>query len=154
MRARTRTVCLWTGLSKQKIHSVSRTVRSQDSAGLARPHGPPPTALRHFRESRRLRREAAAVAGLCSLFGVTPASPAGAGEGWFPGVLRGERLCLAYETYLTFVPEPRLTLEHAVLLATALATGGEVGLERCPDCGCATLVDCLAPGRPCTYCTP
>src|SRR5690606_18775756 len=70
LQARTHTVCAWTGLSRPRVLSVLRSLHTQPGGRPARRHGPPPSALRPFWESRRLRREAAALAGLCVLFGV------------------------------------------------------------------------------------
>ena len=50
-------------------------------------------------------------------------------------VAQGELLCLAYETYLGLVAEPRISFEHAAFLVLALAHGDELTLSHCNACG-------------------
>jgi hypothetical protein len=60
-----------------------------------------------------------------------------------PGVARGERLCQAFEAYLTFVQSAQISFEHAVLLINELARGVEIKLGDCMICGGLVVVDGL-----------
>jgi hypothetical protein len=153
LQARTRTICDWTGLSRTRVQSLSRAYSLERGERPAdRLRGPSPSTLTPFWESRRLRREAALLAGLCRLCGVV----GGVTGAWrLPSLQRGERLCLAYETYLSVIARPRVSLEHAVLLIRALAMGEEIALDCCSQCRAVTLVDRLGGvGGHCTYCLP
>ena len=41
--------------------------------------------------------------------------------GVLPGITRGERLMGAFEVYRALLPDPLISLEHAILLITELA---------------------------------
>jgi hypothetical protein len=154
--ARTHTICSWTGLTKPRVQDVSRSYwAARDVTKRDRLSGPSPSALNLFWKSQRLQREAAAMAGLFRMLGVLPAGTTPYDIRRLPDLQRGEQLCLAYETYLSFVPEPRISLEHAVLLVTALVRGTEIALERCVDCDAVVLIERLDTSRPrCAGCKP
>jgi hypothetical protein len=61
-----------------------------------------------------------------------------------PGVARGERLCQAFEAYLTFVQNAQISFEHAVLLINELARSVEIKLGDCTNCGGLVVVDGLS----------
>ncbi len=153
LQARTRTVCDWTGLSQRRVQGISREyAAARGMRATDRLRGPSPSTLSPFWESRRLRREAAALAGLCCLYGVM-GNAAGSDRLRLPDLRRGGRLCQAYETYLSLLSEPRVSLEHAVLLVRALVRGTEIALSRCADCRTVVLIDRLGGIRGhCTYC--
>ncbi len=88
--------------------------------------------------------ESALLAGLCRLFGALPPQPIQHGRENLPTLVRGEQLCEAFESFKTFVPASAITIDHAVLLLTALAEGDEVILVRCTVCSGLTCVDRLS----------
>lgn len=149
LNVRTRAICEWTGLSEPAVQNLAR---SQDAGNqrpvLRRLSGPAPSSLAPVRESRQLRSEGAAILGVCLRYGVLPLK----GEpGYRPDLIRGERLCRAYELFMTFVPEPQLSLEYAMLLALKLAQR-EITLERCTRCCSILMVERPHEGYRCVYC--
>ena len=52
-----------------------------------------------------------------------------------PTVSRGEKLCSAFETYLSTIHSTQISFEHAVFLTTALARGDQLRLGDCSGCG-------------------
>jgi hypothetical protein len=52
------------------------------------------------------------------------------------------------------VPSSQITFEHAVLLVNALASGEELKISGCVDCGGLAVVDSLAEGAArCSHCS-
>lgn len=150
--ARTRSVRSWTGWSIPRIQATA----SQYWHGRPRPHrpsGPSPSDLKRFWQSQRWQREAAALAGLYKLMGALPEDGTVLDERRVPDIERGELICLAYEIFRTFVPEPRITFEQALLLATALSSGKQIDLARCTECENLVLYERLASQRPCAHCS-
>ncbi len=149
--ARTRTVRNWTGWSKPRVQNTTRGYWA-GHATRVRLSGPSPSDLKRFWQSRHLQREAAALAGLYRLLGFLPPEGTVLDVLRLPDLERGEELCLAYEIFLTFVPQPRISFEHASLLATALASGTDIVPARCVECENLVLIERLDPRPRCTYC--
>jgi hypothetical protein len=141
LEARTSTVCRWSGVSRQKVRTLQRSIAASESAQAPkRRRGPAPRGTEMFFRTAWMRAEASAAAVLCRLYGAIPDSRATALKA-VPTVARGERLCDAYETYLDLVSPARLTFEHFVLLVDALDARETLALESCQGCGAALLVE-------------
>lgn len=101
-----------------------------------------------------MRDESAALGGLCALLGVVPTKPLSNARRELPSLSRGERLCFTFEFYRHLVPASEVTLEHFVLLATALAQGTEVEMIPCVHCGGIMVVERHPVARRgCDYCS-
>jgi hypothetical protein len=140
--ARTQTICNWTGLSDERVRNLCQSYTSEHShQQTARHRGPSPRKLAYFLRSSRMQSEAAALAGLCRLLGVIPLQRLSNVRRELPSLSRGERLCTVFEMYRRFMPDSEVTLEHAVLLVTALAQGTELEMGNCVHCGGVIVVD-------------
>jgi hypothetical protein len=102
-----------------------------------------------------MRSEAAAAAGLCRVLGVIPAERWANPQKTLPSLVRGERLCYAFELYRQVVPQARLTLEQLVLLVLTVADGESWVVDYCTSCHATILTDRLSPSRRlCARCEP
>jgi hypothetical protein len=141
--ARTHTIRAWTGLTEDRVRKLYRTyVAEHPGAAVARRRGKSPQRCGYFLRSPRIQQEAAVLAGLFCIVGIVRR-----GHRVDPGILsvaQGELLCVAYETYLALVAEPRISFEHAAFLVIALARGDELALRHCGECGALTLADSYA----------
>jgi hypothetical protein len=154
LQARTQTVASWAGLPKARVRTLNRshgTEQHTRSDNLRR--GPSPTSVVHFLRSPRLRTEAAALAGIFHALNLLPERPLRNAVRDLPGVERGERLCDAFEMYLSLVPDSAVSFEQGIMLLTASAPGGDLLLDRCTACGCGIAVDRYGdPRRICSGC--
>ncbi len=152
--ARTQTIKRWTGLSGYRIRTlIAEYPPSVFGADVRRHRGVPPHRLDIFSRNCAYRRETMTLAALfqaADLISIgAPPIPAHA----FPNLVRGELLCTAYETFRALVPESRLTIDHAALLAISLGQRQEIQIGRCAECDGLTVLDVLAARtRPCVYC--
>src|SRR5689334_13085411 len=119
--ARTHTIRKWTGLTDDRIRKLYRAYLEQAPGQLSRHRGKSPGQANYFTRASRVQQEAAVLASLYCMLGALPAQAASSVEPVVPGVARGERLCQAFEAYLTFVQNTQITFEHAVLLVNELA---------------------------------
>jgi hypothetical protein len=143
LEARTQTICIWTGLSRDRIRKLAGSMLpSGGREARVRHRGRSPRQTAYFFRSPRIQTHASVIGRYFSLMGLTPENtiPAKA----FPSVPRGELLCLAYGTYYATNADILIDFERAILLATALAQRDEVDLIRCGDCGGWLLIDRLA----------
>lgn len=143
LEARTRTICTWTGLSRDRIRKLaisSLPPHSQDQR--VRHRGRSPQQTGYFFRSPSIHTHANTIACNFTLVGLVPDETISARA--FPSVSRGDLLCMAYETYYTSFTDILIDFERAILLATALAQRDEVGLGRCGDCGGMIIIDRLA----------
>ena len=134
-RARTKTIAAWTQLSPYRIRQLCR-----DYGYLGDHRGVPPRRVGYFWRSPQMQIEAATLAGICKVMGVLPRTRM-PNVGEFTAPARGERLCRAYEAYLDSFEKPQISIEHAVLLVTALATTDAISIGKCVTCGGIVLVD-------------
>jgi hypothetical protein len=150
--ARTRTVCAWTGLKRDRVQNLVRTSARRSDA--QRHRGPSPSRLSALLCTTRMRDEAAAAAGLCRVLQILPERATPGARKDFPNPLRAERLLKAFELFREAVPQARLTLEHLVLVVLTLAEGDSWAIDHCTRCHATILIDTLgvAPRRLCTYC--
>lgn len=142
--ARTHTIRKWTGLTDDRIRKLYRSYLTEAPARLARHRGKSPGQACFFTRTARVQQEAAVLASLFCLLGVVPPGRVVEAGHPLPGVARGERLCQAFEVYLSLVPGSQITFEHAVLLLNELARGIELRLGDCAVCGGLVVVDSLA----------
>ncbi len=143
--ARTHTISLWTGLSPERVRRLALLQRREaHHRRLPRHRGPSPTNLAGVLTSPSLRREAAALVGLCRILKVIPPEPFANAAATLPSVGRGERLCAALELFRVVVPHARITLDQLVLLVVSIAEGTEWGIDCCPRCGALIVVDRLS----------
>ena len=133
--ARTKTIAAWTQLSPYRIRQLCRDY------GYAGDHrGVPPKRIGYFWRSPQMQIEAASLAGICKVMGVLPRLRM-PNVAEFTAPARGERLCQAYEAYLDSFPRPQISIEHAVLLVTALSTTDAISIGKCVICGGIVLLD-------------
>jgi hypothetical protein len=153
--ARSQTVAAWTGLPKSRIRTLVDTHQEGMPAGENLRHrGPSPNSVAVFLRTAQVRREAAALIGVCYAFKVLPETPVPHPRRELPGVARGERLCEAYEMYRSMVPETCLTLDHAAFLVICVAQAGDLDVQRCTGCGSALVLNRYdLPRSTCSYCT-
>jgi Flagellar transcriptional activator (FlhC) len=155
LEARTRSICIGTGLARDRVRKLVGSVLPADGREASVRHrGRSPLQTAYFFRPPRTRTHASAVASYFALVGLLPDDVISARE--FPSVSRGELLCVAYETYCASYADVLIDFERAILLATALAQGDEVGLACCAACGGLMIVDLLAKDteatRPCEAC--
>jgi hypothetical protein len=133
--ARTQTIRTWTGLTDDRIRNLYRSYMSHAARFVPRHRGKSPHQVAYFTRSLRMQWETAQLASLFSLMNVVPAQSGIEAAGSLPGVLRGEKLCYAFEIYRATIPSAQISFEHAVFLATALARGDQLRLGGCSGCG-------------------
>jgi hypothetical protein len=151
--ARTHTIRRWTGLTDDRIRKLYRSYLTVTPSGVARHRGKSPGQACYFVRSPRMQQEAAVLASLFCLLGVTPTTIIVDEENPLPACARAERLCQAFEAYLMLVPSSQISFEHAVLLVNELARGVELRLDDCGTCGGLLVVDSTAAGDiRCTRC--
>jgi hypothetical protein len=135
LEARTNTIRTWTGLTDDRIRKLYRSyVLSQGDAAVPRHRGKSPRQAAFFTRSARATGEASALASVCCLLEVLPASLVRDSARTLPSVARGDLLVRAFDAFRAFVPGSDLSFEHAVFLVIALAQGDELRLAHCPGC--------------------
>jgi hypothetical protein len=144
--ARTHTIRKWTGLTDDRIRKLYKNYLelTPGQHPISRHRGKSPAQACYFTRTPRVQQESAVLASLYCMLGALPAPPAMEADVPVPGVVRGERLCQAFEAYLIFVHSAQITFEHAVLLINELARGVEIKLGDCMICGGLLVVDGLA----------
>lgn len=140
--ARTGIIRAWTGLSGRGIRNLFRSYVHGENADIATRHrGPPPQAAVHLLQSWSMRADTELLASILCLFDLIPARRASPITEEPLSVVRGERLCAAFEMFRELVPHSNLTLEHALLLVTSISRGDELELGKCENCAALTVVD-------------
>lgn len=139
-RARTQTICAFTGLSRHRLETLRRRwgVPAHD-----RHRGPSPTSFLEFFRTTKCLQTATTAAVLCDLLGAIRL-PAPTARPRSVTLEAGEQLCYAYEALLACFPDAALEFEHLVLLTNGLAQGDSVQLSHCTQCGAAVLIDKLS----------
>jgi hypothetical protein len=151
--ARTQTIRKWTGLTDDRIRNLYRSYMSKSAQYIPRHRGKSPHQIAYFARSLRVQWETAQLASLFSLFNVVPARPGFEVALSLPTVARGEKLCFAYETYLTTIPTAQISFEHAVFLAVSLARGDQLRLSGCRECTALVVLERFPlRDRRCQYC--
>jgi hypothetical protein len=155
--ARTRTICVWTGLTRDRVRKLAGSTLPGDGKEVrVRHRGRSPQQIAYFFRSPHLWQRASTLASGLALIGLVPPAGESIPARVFPSVARGELLCESYEYYYAAFKEVPIDFERAILLATALAQRDEVELGRCDGCSGLILVDRLAqrtrPSRLCEGC--
>jgi hypothetical protein len=116
--------------------------------------GPPPTGLKKLLKDAQLRTELTAAAALCQVLRVIPAHEVALEpDGGAKSVAAAEGMCRAFVLYKKLVPQGHLSLEHLMILVTALARRDSWALERCSRCDSFVLGDPLSlENRLCSEC--
>ncbi len=140
--ARTQTIVRWTGLSGYRVRTLHQEYPGAEPGTNPRHRGVPPYKLATFFRNRTAQRETLTLAGLFQQMNLIRVQPHK--EGQFPTLNRGELLCSAFEAFHTLVPGSAFTIDHAALLATALAQADEIALSRCSRCQGAMVADLLS----------
>jgi ribosomal protein S27AE len=134
--ARTGQVCRWAGLNKRRVQNLlTLSIGITGDDDNLRPRGSSPRRLVPMFRTATRRSEASALAILCGHFGALPTERGDKAVRDLPTVHRGECLCAAFEAYLALVPEPTLTLDHAILLVASIVKHDDIDVERCAICG-------------------
>lgn len=145
LEARTRTICTWTGLSRDRVRKLAgSTLPPRDGRSSVRHRGRSPRQTSYFFRSPHIYAHANVLASYFAMADVLPDPPDTIPARDFPSILRGERLCETYECYSIACSRVAIDFERGMLLAIALAERDEVDLARCTDCGGLILVDLLA----------
>ena len=142
--ARTGTVSQWTGLSERRVRALVQRYASPSDTDVKRPRGKSPYKIDALLRPPLLRAEAALFAQTCVGANYFNLEAIPGRKMNLPDVDRGEKLCAAYEAYQAQFPSTSLTIEQAVLVLTALASGDELALRLCPQCSAPMLLDRLS----------
>jgi hypothetical protein len=141
--ARTRTIRSCTGLSDDRIRKLYKTyVETHTEPRIRRRRGKSPRQVAYFTRSTQTQLEASlltscfATFGLLKLCGERPVSE---------NTLEfGRSFCDAYEAYLGYQRQHRISFEHAWFLRRVLAERVELCLNSCVRCGSPFVCDPLA----------
>src|SRR6185312_4988989 len=139
--ARTRTICVWTGLTQDRIRSLYREYMNGAGKRIPRHRGKSPQTVAFFTRSLRIQQETAVLASLLCLNGVVPTPIAGDPGRLSPGLARGALLCEAFEAFRSYVPSAQISFEHTVFLTTVLVRGDQLRLDTCKTCGSLVVVE-------------
>jgi hypothetical protein len=139
--ARTRTICVWTGLTQDRIRSLYRDYMNSAGTHIPRHRGKSPQTVAYFTRSLRVQQETAVLASLLCLNGVVAAPSAAEAGRMSPGLARGALLCDAFEAYRTYVPSAQISFEHTIFLTTVLVRGDQLRLDTCKTCGSLVVVE-------------
>jgi hypothetical protein len=152
--ARTQTICVWTGLTQDRIRNLYRDYMSGAASRVPRHRGKSPQTIGYFTRSLRVQQETAVVAGLLCLNGVMPHPASEDVDKPVPGLARGALLCDAFEAYRTYVPSAQISFEHTIFLTTVLARGDQLRLATCGECGSLVVVERFPIREPrCLHCS-
>ena len=140
--ARTHTIRAWTMLSDDRIRKLYRSyVHAADSP--PRHRGKSPQQVSFFMRGQRAQHETGILASFFALLGVVPIVKVADVNHALPSLVRGERICQAFELFTAILPAARISFEHAIFLVMALARGNEIHYARCVDCSALMVVDRL-----------
>lgn len=146
LEARTRTICTWTGMPRDRIRKLAiSTSPANGHEPRIRHRGRSPRQTAYFFRSPRIYAHANMLACYFAMADLLPRPPEVITAKAFRCVARGEVLCEIYESFYSPPPERLIDFERGILLATALAARDEVDLGRCGDCAGLVLLDRLAP---------
>src|SRR5689334_22728388 len=105
--ARTSTIITWTGLSRDRIRKLAQHPAGPDSSATPIRHrGQPPRQIGYFFKSSRITVQAVILGWLSQQTEAVPHRRFTGPFRQFASLDRGERLCEAYEVYLSLTEEP------------------------------------------------
>ncbi len=149
--ARTKTIVAWTGLSKYRIQKLFREFG--ENGGSSRHRGIPPCQPSLFFRTRGSACEMIALARLEFDIKAISEGDATLWSSSTPSLALGEKLLDVFELYCDIVQTPRISLEHALLLARELVAARTLRLSRCEGCAGINVVNLLsAPQELCPFC--
>ena len=153
-QARTDTIQRWTGLSAFRIRALVHSYGEETGPMTVQRHrGAAPRKLSVFYKSADHEIQSLALAICYQVEGLIPKDPVVDAARTFPGIEAGERLCNAFDAFTGMFPRVHLTLEHAILLAIALAAANELTLGECSHCSGLVIANCQdVRSRLCIYC--
>jgi hypothetical protein len=126
---------------------------NEPGINVGRGRGKSPQQCAFFSRSVKHKEETSLLASVCSLPGALPRTGVPVNRVALANISRGELLCQAFEVYLEWATDPRISFENLVLLVSALAQGEELMLANCDTCGALTVVDRVAiRAQYCPYC--
>lgn len=148
--ARTHIIARCTGFSQDRIRKLYASYFRDGSAGpIRRQRGKSPSSVAFFMRNAQVQTEASTLAGLFALFRLIHIGRDLAvrllSEARGPDF--GQRLCRAYEVYLSIHPHRRIPFEHAWSLLLALTERSDLVLADCRRCGNIYVHDVLALDR-------
>jgi hypothetical protein len=136
--ARTGTIRACTGFSEDRIRKIFNTYfKETGDTTTKRRRGKSPTQINSFLKSSAHQSEATVLACLflyCGVLYLDEQSRNITGQR-LDSVGLGERMCDAFEVYLSIHPTPELCFEKAWNLYNALVRDKELCFARCADCG-------------------
>ena len=140
--ARTCTIRLCTGLTDDRIRKLFRSYISTSPEGGAvrRKRGKSPQQIAFFTRNTFTQLEASLLAGIFAALGLFQHCRHGTTQRTLEF---GELFCDAFETYQEVWRGSQLSFEHAWFLLSALASGEDLKVERCPVCRGAFVRDAL-----------
>lgn len=145
LETRTRTICTWTGLSRDRVRRLAASIASAQADGArVRHRGRSPRQTSYFFRSPHVWTHAGVLASYFVMVDLLPGPADVVPAKVFPSVPRGERLCETYEFYRLAYSSVPIDFERAILLATALAQRDELDLAGCSCCGGLILIDLMA----------
>ncbi len=147
-QARTQTIEEHTGLTRHQLATFRRRAAVSTES---RSRGPAPTSFDVFFSSARARSESTVLALLYLSLGASKFSkPYGSSHA---AIIRGERLCNVYETWMRLFPHSQVEFEQLTLLGEGVSRGDQVSLGYCRNCRALLLVDLFGPSRRlCEHC--
>jgi hypothetical protein len=135
LSARTRHIALWTGLTAHRVRCMQARSLGLDLHDTAlRPRGASPYGVVRLLDTAQRRGEAAIFLLISDHYEVLPAERGASAAKALPTVVRGERLCAAFETFQQLLPQSSLSMEKAMLVLSAFVRDEEVDLVRCRGC--------------------
>lgn len=144
--ARPQTATEWSGLTPDRLVTLKRRWLPEVADGF---RGPAPTSFQTFFRSTQRASMATMLASIHQVLCQGSASQ----DTLAPSLESGERLCKAYEIFLSWEPDSDIEFDHAVLLVRGVAMGTDIQLRPCPTCQRAALIDkCARRQKSCTAC--
>ena len=136
--ARAKTVCDWSGLTRDQLITMRRRW-GFDPDEYRR--GPAPSAFHVFFRTKRHRNEATLFASICRILGVMTARTGKDAAERLRCLENGELFCEALEAFREWQPDSDLEFEHGLLLVTGVVEAEDVALGQCSDCPGAVLIE-------------
>ena len=147
--ARTATVMQWAGLSEYRVQQLAR--RFAPNRGTAS-RGHSPRTPRYFARSPQIEAESLAFVHLAIEARVLPDRVLSNAREQLPDLRRGERLIEAFQCYVALLGAVRLSLERAISLVYAFASGEQLSLRYCSRCHDVMLTPRMAKNILCPFC--
>jgi len=145
--ARTGTIRACTGFTEDRVRKIYASYfKTRDGVKVKRKRGKSPSQITRFVSSSRRQTEATVLACLFLYFSLVSFDSRGRATrtAGIDSIVMGQRLCLAYETYLAIQPEAHLSFEWAWNLYHCLVHSHELYFSWCNECGSPYVQDSYA----------